>query len=95
MNALNTVFFDEFKSLDQLCRDIYGDDATPKLGVTLYLEHMEADMKSQALYTHNFRIDGERYEKRQNKKYNKMYPVFHHFLCTDGSSVGCILSEDQ
>lgn len=57
MNALNTVFFDEFKSLDQLCRDIYGDDATPKLGVTLYLEHMEADFLSGRRFVPNWESD--------------------------------------
>ena len=41
MSHLNYEFFDEFKALDNLCRDIYGESADKKLGVTLYLEHME------------------------------------------------------
>ena len=36
MNYLNYEFFDEFKSLDNLCRDMYGDTVDNKLGVTKY-----------------------------------------------------------
>ena len=41
MNYLNYEFFDEFKALDNLCRDMYGDTVDNKLGVTLYLEDMD------------------------------------------------------
>jgi hypothetical protein len=41
MNYLNYEFFDEFKALDNLCRDIYGKSMDHKLSVTLYLEDME------------------------------------------------------
>ena len=41
MSYLNYEFFDEFKALDNLCRDIYGESADNKLGVTLYLEDMD------------------------------------------------------
>lgn len=41
MNYLNYEFFDEFKKLDNLCRDIYGKSADNKLGVTLYLDDMD------------------------------------------------------
>ena len=41
MNYLNYEFFDEFKALDNLCKDIYGKSMDNKLGVTLYLEDME------------------------------------------------------
>ena len=37
MGYLNYEFFDEFKALDNLCRDIYGESIDNKLGVTLYL----------------------------------------------------------
>ena len=40
MSDLNYQFFDEFKALDNLCRDIYGQSIENKLGVTLYLEDM-------------------------------------------------------
>ena len=40
MGYLNYEFFDEFKALDNLCRDIYGESVDNKLGVTLYLEDM-------------------------------------------------------
>ena len=41
MGYLNYEFFDEFKALDNLCRDIYGKSIDNKLGVTLYLEDMD------------------------------------------------------
>ena len=41
MGSLNYEFFDEFKALDNLCRDIYGKSIDNKLGVTLYLEDMD------------------------------------------------------
>ena len=41
MGYLNYEFFDEFKALDNLCRDIYGESIDKKLGVTLYLEDMD------------------------------------------------------
>ena len=41
MNYLNYEFFDEFKSLDSLCRDIYGKSSDNKLGVTMYLDDMD------------------------------------------------------
>ena len=41
MSYLNYEFFDEYKALDNLCRDIYGETIDNKLGVTLYLEHMD------------------------------------------------------
>jgi hypothetical protein len=41
MNYLNYEFFEEFKALDNLCREIYGDSIDNKLGVTLYLEDMD------------------------------------------------------
>ena len=41
MSYFNYEFFDEFKALDNLCRDIYGESFDNKLGVTLYLEDMD------------------------------------------------------
>ena len=41
MSQLNYVFFDEFKALDNLCRDIYGEPFDKRLGVTSYLEEMD------------------------------------------------------
>ena len=42
MNNLNFVFFDEFKRLDKICKDIYGESLNNKLGVTMYLDDMES-----------------------------------------------------
>lgn len=41
MGYLNYEFFDAFKELDNLCRDIYGESADHKLGVTMYIEDMD------------------------------------------------------
>ena len=41
MSYLNYEFFEEFRSLDNLCRDIYGESFDNRLGVTLYLEDMD------------------------------------------------------
>ena len=39
MKRLNLEFFDEFKELDNLCIDLFGE-AGGKRGVTLYIENM-------------------------------------------------------
>ena len=39
MKRLNLEFFDEFKELDNLCIDLFGE-AHGKRGVTLYIEKM-------------------------------------------------------
>ena len=53
MSYLNYEFFDEFKSLDNLCRDIYGKSIDSKLGVTLYLEDMD-----RKAYQGTFNVSG-------------------------------------
>ena len=53
MSYLNYEFFDEFKALDNLCRDIYGKSIDNKLGVTLYLEDMD-----RKAYQGAFKISG-------------------------------------
>jgi len=40
MNNLNSVFLEEFKRLDSICRDIYGKTIDNKLGITMYLDDM-------------------------------------------------------
>lgn len=37
MNNLNHVFFEEYKSLDELCRQIYGSQP----GITHYIDDMK------------------------------------------------------
>ena len=39
MKRLNVEFFDEFKELDNLCIDLFGEESG-KRGVTLYIENM-------------------------------------------------------
>ena len=53
MSYLNYEFFDEFKALDNLCKDIYGKTTENKLGVTLYLD----DMDNKA-YQGAFKVSG-------------------------------------
>ena len=53
MGYLNYEFFDEFKALDNLCRDIYGESVDNKLGVTLYLEDMD-----RTAYQGSFKVSG-------------------------------------
>ncbi len=53
MGYLNYEFFDEFKVLDNICRDIYGESVDNKLGVTLYLEDMD-----RTAYQGSFKVSG-------------------------------------
>ena len=60
MSNCNSEFFDEFKRLDNLCRDIYGRSADNKLGVTLYLEDMASKTSSGAMLVPNWKSDYNR-----------------------------------
>ena len=62
MGYLNYEFFDEFKALDNICRDIYGESVDKKLGVTLYLEDMESKT-----YIGAFNVSGWRSDYNQLK----------------------------
>lgn len=42
MSYLDYDFFEAFKRLDKLCKEIYGNSAENKLGVTNYLEEMDS-----------------------------------------------------
>ena len=44
MKRLNVEFFDEFKELDNLCIDLFGEEGG-KRGVTLYIETMEKNAR--------------------------------------------------
>ena len=48
MQNYNSEFFDEFKRLDKLCRELYGKTSDNKLGVTLYLEDMDSKSRRGA-----------------------------------------------
>ena len=65
MNSLNYEFFDEFKALDNLCRDIYGESVDKKLGVTLYLEDMERKANRGAAQISGWSSD---YQKLKNAR---------------------------
>ncbi len=66
MNYLNYEFFDEFKSLDNLCRDIYGKSIDNKLGVTLYLEDMEKNSYQGLCVIPSWSADYHRLKKVRN-----------------------------
>ena len=57
MNYLNYEFFDEFKKLDNLCRDIYGKSTDNKLGVTLYIEDMDRNANLGSLKVSDWTLD--------------------------------------
>ena len=57
MSYLNYKFFDEFKELDNLCRDIYGESIDKKLGVTLYLEDMDRKAYQGAFKVSSWKSD--------------------------------------
>lgn len=56
---------------------------------------MEADTKSQDLFTHNSRVEGEGHEKRKNSKYNKSHCFYAYLLRTDGAWLDNALSKNQ
>ena len=66
MSYLNYEFFDEFKALDNLCRDIYGESIDNKLGVTLYLEDMERKAYQGAFKVPGWTSDYNRLKSARN-----------------------------
>lgn len=66
MSYLNYEFFDEFKALDNLCRDIYGESTANKLGVTLYLEDMDRNVYRGAFRVAGWKSDYSRLKSARN-----------------------------
>jgi len=66
MSYLNYEFFDEFKALDNLCRDIYGDSIDNKLGVTLYLEDMDINAYRGSSMIYNWKSDYNQLKTARN-----------------------------
>ena len=66
MSYLNYEFFDEFKSLDNLCKDIYGESFDNRLGVTLYLDDMESNAYRGALKVPEWTSDYNRLKNVRN-----------------------------
>ena len=73
MDCLNYEFFDEFKALDNLCRDIYGGSADNKLGVTLYLEDMDKKAYRGSIYVSGWASDYNRLKSARNIR-NELVP---------------------
>ena len=63
---LNYEFFDEFKALDNICRDIYGESIDNKLGVTLYLEDMDRKAHQGSAKIHGWTTDYNRLKSARN-----------------------------
>lgn len=53
MDNLNYVFFEEYKSLDKLCKEIYGDD----IGVTNYIDDMKTVSYIEYVGINNWKND--------------------------------------
>ncbi len=66
MGYLNYEFFDAFKELDNLCKDIYGESVDNKLGVTLYLEDMERNTCQGASKVPDWASDYNRLKSARN-----------------------------
>ena len=66
MSNLNYKLLDEFKLLDNICRDIYGKTADNKLGITLYLEDMDSKHQRGTLYVPGWRQDYNRLKRLRN-----------------------------
>lgn len=66
MSYLNYRFFEEFKFLDNLCRDIYGKSTDNKLGVTLYLEDMDKNPYKGPTKVPNWTSDYDKLKRARN-----------------------------
>ena len=73
MKYLDSEFFEEFKSLDNLCRDIYGKSIDNKLGVTMYLEDMD-----RKAYQGSFMVSGWTSDYRSLKSARNMRNELAH-----------------
>ena len=81
MRYLNYEFFDEFKNLDNICRDIYGKNSDGKLGVTLYLEDMEKKAAQGVYKVSEWRSDYYRLKEVRHKR-NELAHERNSFSCT-------------
>ena len=73
MKYLDSEFFEEFKLLDNLCRDIYGKSIDNKLGVTMYLEDMD-----RKAYQGSFMVSGWTSDYRSLKSARNMRNELAH-----------------
>lgn len=53
MNTLNYMFFEEFKKLDKVCKEIYNSD----VGVTNYIKDMQSVPRNKYLFIKNFELN--------------------------------------
>lgn len=84
MGYLNYQFFEEFKRLDKLCRDIYGSDSGNRLAVTLYLEDMDARAYSGRRLVPTWDEDYARLKKLRNLRNGIAHDTSFSEKCTQG-----------
>lgn len=84
MNYLNYEFFDAFKKLDKICRDIYGNSLQNKLGVTLYLEDMKTKEHLGHIHVPNWQADYNHLKHVRNIRNELAHgqTTFSNELCT-------------
>ena len=85
MNNWNCEFFDAFKDLDNLCRDIYGTTSDNKLGVTLYLEDMDEKRSRGISKVPNWVSDYNRLKRARNIRNELAHSrnSFSYEVCTE------------
>ncbi len=81
---LNCNFFDEFNELDNLCRDMYGQSADKKLGVTLYLEDMDKNTYQGSFRISEWETDYKKLKRMRNIRNELAHgkSSFYSDLCT-------------
>lgn len=64
MSNLNYVFFEEYKHLDKLCKEMYGGD----IGVTSYIDDMKAVSLREYININNWKTDLEQLTRLRNMR---------------------------
>ena len=85
MSYLNYKLLDEFKILDGICRDIYGKTADNKLGVTLYLEHMDEYRRIGSMAVPGWNSDYNRLKKLRHTRNELVHARYSipNDICTE------------
>lgn len=86
MNQIEQVFWEEFKRLDKLCKEIYGSPQDGRLGVTWYLEDMEKHSRRGSALVQNWTSDYallKKLRKARNELSHEAYPPSYSVTQTD------------
>ena len=81
MDNLNFIFFEEFKRLDKLCRELYDVE---KDGITSYINDMKSVVKYDYRYIPNWREDLEQLTRLRHIRNNLAHApgAFDEECCT-------------